>query len=135
LADRTAGPTAALTLFDFGARRAQSDIAWANYREAVATYRQNVINGYREVEDNLAATRILNDERNSQRVAAEAAVRSQQQTEQRYRGGISLYLEVVTAQDKALTAQQSELNIRERQLSAAIQLIKALGGDWQAETP
>ena len=127
-----AGPAAALTLFDFGARRAQSDIAWANYREAVATYRQNVINGYREVEDNLAATRILNDERNSQHLAAEAAVRSQQQTEQRYRGGISLYLEVVTAQDKALTAQQSELNIRERQLTAAIQLIKALGGDWEA---
>lgn len=125
-----AGPAAALTLFDGGARRAQTDIAWAAHRETVANYRFSVINAYREVEDNLAATVLLATARDTQRKAAQAAVRAQQQAEQRYRGGIALYLEVVTAQDKALIAQQSELNIRVRQLNSSILLVKALGGDW-----
>jgi NodT family efflux transporter outer membrane factor (OMF) lipoprotein len=126
-----AGPAAAFTLFDAGMRRAQSDIAWAAYRETVANYRLNVINAYREVEDNLAASTLLASARDTQRRAAQSAVRAQRQAEERYRGGISPYFEVVTAQDKALAAQQAELNIRVRQLNAAVLLVKALGGDWQ----
>lgn len=126
-----AGPVAALTLFDAGAHRAQTDTAWAGYHEAVATYRQQVIDAYREVENNLAATELLASERASQRAAATAALRTQQQTEIRYQGGIALYTEVVVAQDTAFKAQQAELTIHLRQLTAAVQLIKALGGDWQ----
>src|SRR5690606_705433 len=127
------GPTAALTLFDGGARRAQTDAAWAGYRESVAMYRQTVINAYREVEDNLAATRTLAAERTTQRDAAVAAIRARQQAGLRYQGGIAIYLEVVTAQDKALIAQQSEVRIHLRQLQTAVQLIMALGGDWRDE--
>lgn len=125
-----AGPVAALTLFDAGARRAQTDTAWAGYHEAVATYRQQVIDAYREVENNLAATALLASERASQRAAATAALRNQQQTELRYQGGIAVYTEVVVAQDAAFKAQQAEIIIHLRQLTTAVQLIKALGGDW-----
>ncbi len=124
------GPSAVLTVFDGGRRRALSQQARGAYDEAVADYRSTVLEAYREVEDELAAQRQLAQEQASQRAAVAAAQRSLAQAEQRYRGGIASNLEVVFAQNALLQAQSSALNILTRRFSAAVQLVKALGGGW-----
>ena len=127
------GPAFAWPLFDGGRRAGLNRYAEATYDETVANYRQTVIDAYREVEDNLAAVKQLADARAAQASAAEHARRALAQTRNRYAGGIALYLEVVVQQNAALAAEQAELNARVRQHSAAVQLIKALGGGWEAE--
>lgn len=124
------GPSAVLTVFDGGRRRALSQQARGAYDEAVADYRSTVLEAYREVEDELAAQRQLAQEQASQRAAVAAAQRSLAQAEQRYRGGIASNLEVVFAQNALLQAQSSALNILTRRFNAAVQLVKALGGGW-----
>jgi NodT family efflux transporter outer membrane factor (OMF) lipoprotein len=124
------GPSATLTLFDGGRRHAISQQARAVYDETVADYRSTVLNAYREVEDNLAAQRQLAQETASQTAAVAAARRSLTQAENRYRGGIATYLEVVAAQSALLQAQLSALNIQTRRFNTAVLLVKALGGGW-----
>ncbi|MDB5987831.1 MAG: efflux system, outer rane lipoprotein NodT family [Nevskia sp.] len=126
------GPSAALTLFDWGLRHAQNDQAIAAFDETVANYRQTVLTAYGEVEDQLAAIRWLDVQLAAQDRAVASSQNSLDQSNYRYKGGIVTYLEVVTAQNAALQAQQAALNLRVRRLNAALQLIKAVGGDWSA---
>jgi NodT family efflux transporter outer membrane factor (OMF) lipoprotein len=126
------GPALAQTLFDGGERRALSDEARAAYDASVASYRQTVLTAFQEVEDNLAAARILTDEAERQDAAVKAADRSLTISLNQYRGGIATYLQVITAQTAALTNQQVALSIWQRRMLASVLLIKALGGGWDA---
>lgn len=127
------GPQVALPLFDGGLRRALNDQALAAYDEAAANYRQTVLTAFGDVEDQLAAIHWLDEQRQSQARAVESSGRALQQATYRYKGGIVSYLEVTTAQNTALQARQADLNLRVQRLGAAVRLVKALGGDWDAE--
>ncbi|MGH9502355.1 MAG: efflux transporter outer membrane subunit [Terriglobales bacterium] len=128
----TAGASAAVTAFDGGRRRAVSDQARAAYDESVANYRQTVLTAFQEVEDNLAALRILNDEARAQEAAVAAAEHSLQLSTNRYRGGVVSYLEVTTAQSTALADERAAVDILRRRMAASVSLIKALGGGWNS---
>ncbi len=128
------GASALETIFDAGARRAGTDEAWAAYNESVANYRQSVLTAVQEVEDNLAALRILEDETATQAAAVSAAQHSLDLSTNRYKGGVTTYLEVTTAQSSALADQLVAVRIRARRMTAAVLLIKALGGGWNASS-
>jgi NodT family efflux transporter outer membrane factor (OMF) lipoprotein len=124
------GGSAALTVFDVGRRRAQSDEATAGYEFAVASYRQAVLDAFKEVEDNLAALRILEQEAGIQQQAVQAAQQSLSLSMTRYEGGVTNYLEVITAQNAALADEVTAVNILGRRMASAVQLAQALGGGW-----
>lgn len=124
------GPSVLQTVFDGGRRRANSEIAREGYDATIAAYRQTSLDAFQQVEDNLAALRILNDEAGTQREAVEAAQRSLQLSMNRYVGGIVTYLEVVTAQTVALENERTAVDIARRRMDASVSLIKALGGGW-----
>jgi NodT family efflux transporter outer membrane factor (OMF) lipoprotein len=126
------GATAVETLLDFGRRRAATDEAKAGYEAAVAEYRESVLSAFEEVEDNLAALRILAEEAKQQAVAVEAAERVQTVAQNRYLGGNTAYLEIISAQSAALNNRRTEIEILTRRLTAAVNLVKALGGGWAA---
>jgi NodT family efflux transporter outer membrane factor (OMF) lipoprotein len=126
------GPALAMTLFDAGARRAQTDQAVAAYDVNVAAYRQTVLTGFQEVEDNLVALRLLEQEAQFQDEALQAARKSVELTTNQYRSGIVSYLNIITVQATALNNERSALDIQNRRLSASVLLIKALGGGWDA---
>jgi outer membrane protein TolC len=122
-------------LFDAGLRQAQSAQASAAYDETVADYRQTIVAAFREVEDNLAALRVLEEEAAVQAVAVRAARESVTIANNQYRAGIVSYLSVVVVQAGALNNERAELGILCRRLVASVTLIKALGGGWEAEAP
>ena len=124
------GPVLAETLFDAGRRRATSESALANYDAAVATYRQTSLTAFQEVEDNVAALRILENETQQQQRALESSRESLQLFTNRYKGGVDTYLQVITAQTIELANERNDIDIRRRQLEASVLLIKALGGGW-----
>jgi NodT family efflux transporter outer membrane factor (OMF) lipoprotein len=125
------GPMAlAATLFDAGARKAQTEQAMAAYDGTVAFYRQTVLTGFQDVEDNLAALRILDEEAQMQDQAVNYAHESVTLTTNQYRAGIVSYLNVVTAQTIALTNERAAITISGQRLNAAVLLVKALGGGW-----
>jgi multidrug efflux system outer membrane protein len=125
------GPvSAALAIFDGGRRRAGVRIARADYDETVATYRQTVLDAFREVEDDLSAQRLLAQQEQDQHIAADAAARTRDLALTRYRDGAADYLDVVTAQTAALDAQRALLDVRSRQLQTATDTIRALGGAY-----
>ena len=127
------GPaTLAYTLFDGGARNAQTDQAVAAYESTVAAYRQTVLASFQEVEDNLAALRILGEEARVQEEAVNSARESVTLTTNQYKAGIVSYLNVITTQAIALTNERTAAAIRGQQMNAAVLLIKALGGGWNA---
>lgn len=121
-------PSLLVNVFDSGRRRAVSDQAKAEYAQTTAEYRENVLSAFREVEDQLAALRILEEEARVQDGAVTAAERSLELANSRYRGGIASYLEVTTAQSAALTNQRTSVAILVRRMNATVLLIKALGG-------
>jgi NodT family efflux transporter outer membrane factor (OMF) lipoprotein len=125
------GPSGVLTLFDGGLHRAQSAYAHAVYDEQVADYRGTVLGAYQEVEDNLAALRELQKESVSEAAAVTATQSALQQAQYRYQGGIVTYLEVVTEENAALSAELSAASIQLRRLNASVLLVKALGGRWE----
>lgn len=125
------GPAGVLTVFDAGLHRAQSAYAHAQYDEHVADYRGAVLTAYQEVEDNLAALRQLQEESVSEANAVRASASALQQAQYRYQGGIVTYLEVVTEENAALSAQLSAVSIQTRRLNASVLLVKALGGGWE----
>ncbi len=124
------GPALAETLFDGGARIALNNQAIAAYDASVAGYRQTVLGAFQNVEDNLAALRILKEEAVVQNAAAVAARKALDVTMNQYKAGTVNYLNVVTAQTTALTNQRAELTITNSRLIATVQLIAALGGGW-----
>ena len=126
----SAGGSAVAPIFDGGRRRANLDQAIAGYDETVANYRQTVLTGFQQVEDNLAALRILEKEADTQQRAVVASQKSLDLSLTRYRGGITSYLEVTTAQSAALVDELTAVNILGRRLTSAVQLIQALGGGW-----
>ena len=128
----SAGPALAETLFDAGLRRATVQQYRASYDRSVANYRETVLTAFQQVEDNLAALRILSQEIKQQDTAVTSAQRNLQLAMQRYQAGIDPYLNVITAQTTLLTNQQAAVNLRRDQMTASVQLIEALGGGWDA---
>lgn len=125
------GPSLAETIFDGGLRKATVQQYRAAYDQTVANYRQTVLTAFQEVEDNLAILRVLPSEIEKQGAAVESAERSSQEATARYKAGLDPYLNVLTAQTVLLSNQQTAINLRMQQLSATVQLIKALGGGWE----
>ena len=126
----SAGGSAVMPLFDAGRRRANEDQAIAAYDQAVANYRETVLTGFQQVEDNVAALRILEHEAQVQEKAVDAAEKYLQLANTRYLGGVTSYLEVTTAQSAALSDELTAVNILGRRMVDAVSLVQALGGGW-----
>jgi outer membrane protein TolC len=122
------------TLFDGGRRHAGVEQAKASYDSTVASYRQTVLTSFEQVEDNLAALRILEQEAGVQATAVEASQRSLDLSNTRYEGGVTSYLEVITAQNAALSDELTAVNILGRREASAVLLIEAIGGGWDRST-
>ncbi len=127
------GPALAETLFDGGKRAALSDEAVANYDASVASYRASVLTAFREVEDNLVALRLLEQEAEVQADAVRAADQALELTLNQYRAGTVASLQVVAAQTAALANQRAAADLAGRRVSARVLLVKALGGGWAAQ--
>ncbi len=130
----SAGPSVSQTLFDFGRRGAQVASVEATYDSTVAAYRQTVLSAFQEVEDDLASLRYLAEEAQQQSEAVTAAQQSLALELDRYKAGTDSYLSVITTQTIALGDAQTAVTILQRRMTAAIDLIKALGGGWDAST-
>jgi NodT family efflux transporter outer membrane factor (OMF) lipoprotein len=128
----SAGPAAAATLFDVGRRRALTQQARAAYDQTVANYRETVLTGFQQVEDELNAISLLEQEARVQGEAVAAAQKALATATNRYKGGVTSYLEVITAQNVALTNEVAGVNILGRRMAATVLLIQALGGGWNA---
>ncbi len=125
------GPAgAAMTLFDGGAKNAQYKQAIDGFDASVAAYRQTVLTGFQEVEDNLAALRILEQEIDVQDKAVAAANQALLLTINQYQAGTLSYLNVMTAQTATLSNRQTAVSLRGEQFAATVLLVKALGGGW-----
>ena len=125
------GTTLAQTLFDGGLRKAVTEQSRAIYQGTVANYRQTVLTAFQEVEDNLSTLRILSQELQQQNVAVAASEHYLTLANVRYQSGLEIYLDVITAQTTLLSNQRTALNLQMEQLTASVQLIKALGGGWE----
>ncbi len=124
------GPSLALTVLDFGARKARVRQARANYDRQVAAYRQTVLVGFQTVEDQLAALRVLETEAVLRNDALTSARRAEELALNRYRAGQVDFTTVVQAQTTATAAEQNALIVQRQRLLASVSLIEALGGGW-----
>ena len=124
------GPTFSETLFDAGRRRSVRTMASANYDATVAGYRQTTLTAFQQVEDNLAALRILEVEAQQQHQSTDSAEQSLDLSQTRYEGGADTYLQVITWQTAALNNERNDIDIMRRRMEASVALIKALGGGW-----
>jgi NodT family efflux transporter outer membrane factor (OMF) lipoprotein len=130
------GPAAVQTLADGGRRRAISEAALASYDATVAEYRQAALTAFQQVEDSLAALRILEQEARQQDAATAAAKDSLRVSNDRYIAGADPYLQVLTAQTIALANERNDVEIVRRRMISSVLLIKSLGGGWTtAELP
>lgn len=129
------GIALAQLVLDGGLRDARSARFTAAYEETVADYRQTVLSALRDVEDNLAAMRMLESQAATQAVAVKASRDSVAITNNQYQAGIVTYLSVVIVQSAALINERAELAILGRRLFASVELIKSLGGGWEMEAP
>ena len=127
------GASAAQAIFDGGARSAVTEQARAAYDAEVAAYRQTVLAGFQEVEDNLAALRILEEEAALQDEVVKAARHALELTENQYRAGVVGYLNVIAAQQVLFNNQRTALGVMARRLTASVGLIRALGGGWHIQ--
>jgi NodT family efflux transporter outer membrane factor (OMF) lipoprotein len=125
------GPQLAQVLFDGGLRKAVKAEAQAGWEADVATYRQTVLTAFAEVEDNLAALRVLEEEAQVQREALEAARQSLAIVSNQYKAGIVSFLNVIVAQQTALANERTAVELLGRRLDATVQLVRALGGGWE----
>jgi NodT family efflux transporter outer membrane factor (OMF) lipoprotein len=130
----SAGPSLSQTLFDFGRRGAALEGAQAAYDATVAGYRQTVLAAFQEVEDDLANLRYLAEEAVQQQEAVVAARQALSLELDRYKAGVDSYLNVITTQTIALTDEQTAVTILQRQMTAAVDLVKAVGGGWDTST-
>ena len=124
------GLSATEAIFEGGLRHAQNRQAQDAYDQTVALYRQQVLQSFQDVEDNLAALRILEKESSTAQTAVTDAQRSVTLSENRYKGGLVDYLEVITTQSIALADERSLASVETRRMTAAVFLIKAIGGTW-----
>ena len=126
------GPQASETIYDAGRRRAGVQQAQANYDATVATYRETTLEAFQQVEDNLAALRILAQEATQEQQAVKESQYNLKLFTNLYEGGADPYLQVVTAQTTLLFNERNEIDILRRQMDASVLLIKAVGGGWNA---
>jgi NodT family efflux transporter outer membrane factor (OMF) lipoprotein len=129
------GGSAAETLLDFGSRKYQVQEARAAYDATVASYRQTVLAAFQQVEDELSALRILEEQYKVADETVQSANKSVELYLNQYKAGTVAYTSVVTAQTTALTDAQNLLTIRQSRLVASVTLIQALGGGWTTSTP
>ncbi len=127
------GPGFVLPLFEGGLRRAQEAAAYAAYQLAVATYRQAVLNAFQQVEDSLSTLRYLGEEEKFEDAAVAAAKQTVSMSMSLYTDGAISYLEVVTAQESELQAEQAAISLHTRRMDASVNLISALGGGWNVK--
>ena len=128
------GGALAQAVFDGGLREAQKQQAIAVYDEDAATYRQTVLTAFQEVEDNLAALRILEEEARLQDEVVQAARHALELTTNQYQAGIVSYLNVISAQTTLLSNERTASSLLGRRLTASVALVKASGGGWSAES-
>jgi NodT family efflux transporter outer membrane factor (OMF) lipoprotein len=128
------GPTLAETVFDAGRRHAQVAEATDTYDATVANYRQVVLTAFQQVEDNLAALRVLENEAAVEDAAVKAARDALDIATYQYKAGTVDYLSVITQQAILLNDQENAVNILTRRMSASVLLIEALGGGWSSST-
>ncbi len=126
------GPTLAQTLFEAGGRKAVTEQALADYDATAATYRQTVLTAFQEVEDSLSTLRILEQEQQQQQLAVNSAAMSTELSMNQYKGGITTYLTVITAQAIELGGRVTSVNLLTRRMVASVSLIQALGGGWDS---
>jgi NodT family efflux transporter outer membrane factor (OMF) lipoprotein len=126
------GPALAMTLFDAGRRKAQTEQAIATYEETVADYRQTALQSFTEVEDNLAAVRILEEQAKLQAEAVESARLAVTLTTNQYKAGTTSYLSVVQVQTTHLANERVQVGIIGERLAATVALVRAIGGGWRA---
>jgi outer membrane protein TolC len=125
------GPSLLETLFEGGLRKATVQQYQAVYDQTVANYRQTVLTAFGQVEDNLAALRVLSQVVAQQNEAIAAAARTLDEAAARYEGGLDPYLNVLSAQIVLLNAQETLLSFNQQQMTASVALIKALGGGYK----
>ena len=128
------GPSMALPIFTGGRNRAQLAAARAAYDAAVANYRQTVLSAFQDVEDQLAAQRLLAQQSEKENAALKSARRTLDISTTKYKGGVITYLDVVIAQSAALALEQTVVQLNAQRLAASVSLIKALGAGWTADT-
>jgi len=132
------GPGLAYTFFDAGRRKGIKEEALALFDRSSADYKQTVLDAVQQVEDNLVALRVLQEEAAQQRAGTAAAQESERIFNNRYVGGVDTYLQVVTAQTAALDSEVNDIDILRRRMDSTVLLIKVLGGGWdrsQLPTP
>jgi outer membrane protein TolC len=120
------------TLFDAGRRRSVVNSATANYDGTVAAYRQTTLTAFQQVEDNLAALRILESEAQQQLHATASASETLELVTGRYRAGVDNYLQVISAQTILLANQRNDIDIKRRRMEASVLIVKAIGGGWNS---
>ncbi len=128
------GPSLSLPLFTGGRNRAQLAVTRAAYDATVANYRQTVLSAFQDVEDQLAAQRLLKQQYDAENAALKAAKRTLEISLSRYKGGVITYLEVATAQSMALAHEQTVVQLNAARFNASVSLIKALGAGWTAQS-
>lgn len=126
----TLGPQAAQVLFDAGRRRANLEQAQAGYESSAASYRQTVLTAFQQVEDNLSALRVLENETAVLERAVKSAQRALTVSTAQYKAGTVDYLQVITSQTIALQDEKSVVDVQTRRMAASVLLIQALGGGW-----
>ncbi len=124
------GPALAETIFDGGLRRAQVAQAKAAYQSSVASYRQTVLAGFEQVEDEIITLRVLEEQAVIEDKTVKAAREAEALTLNQYKAGTVPYSSVITAQTTRLSAEQTELQVLSSRLQASVSLIEALGGGW-----
>jgi NodT family efflux transporter outer membrane factor (OMF) lipoprotein len=127
------GPSVTETVFDGGKRGALTKQARAAYDERVAVYRKSVLAAFQDVEDQLAAARLLEEEGRRQESVVAAAVRAVRIATDQYKAGTISYLDVVTVQAAALANQRTAIDVLSRRMVASVLLVEALGGGWSAD--
>jgi len=126
------GPQLAQTLFDGGLRRAQVAQARAAYEGTVDTYRQTVLSGIQQVEDEIVTLRVLEQQAVVEDATVAAAREAEKLTLNQYKAGTVPYSSVISAQTTRLSAEQTALSVLSTRLQASVALIEAIGGGWDA---
>ena len=132
---QAAGNAITMPIFDSGHNMARLDVAHAAYDEALANYRQQVLVAFRDVEDNLAAQRLLGEQSVQQDVAAAASARTTEVIQERYHEGDVDFFQVVDAERDSLAAGRAAVQIRGQRFITTINLVRALGGGWDDGKP
>ena len=126
----SAGASASQFVFDAGLRKATVAEYTAQYNSDVALYRQTVLTAFQQVEDYISTIRVASDQDIREKGAVDAAQRYLDIAQTRYKTGLDPYLNVITAQTTLLTNQQTQVTLRVSEMTAAVELIQALGGGW-----